>query len=70
MVFVYLIWGIKMSIQTIKWVNNSARIIDQTKLPTKFEYIWCRDVQTMWHAIRRLSVRGALAIGVAAAKSR
>lgn len=56
-----------MSIETIKWANGSVRIIDQTKLPNKFEYIYCRDVNTMWHAIKRLSVRGAPAIGVAAA---
>ncbi len=56
-----------MAIETIKWVNGCARIIDQTKLPNKLEYINCRDVDTMWHAIKRLSVRGAPAIGVAAA---
>lgn len=56
-----------MPIETIKWINGSARIIDQTKLPNKFEYIYCRDVETMWQAIKRLSVRGAPAIGVAAA---
>jgi len=78
-----------MPIETIKWVNGSARIkrlkpyvlqrrkisdnsgcvriIDQTKLPNKLEYIDCRDVKTMWEAIKRLSVRGAPAIGVAAA---
>jgi methylthioribose-1-phosphate isomerase len=56
-----------MAIETIKWVNGSARIIDQTKLPNKFEYIYCRDVKTMWQAIKCLSVRGAPAIGVAAA---
>ena len=56
-----------MAIETIKWVNGSARIIDQTKLPNKFEYIYCRDVETMWKAIKCLSVRGAPAIGVAAA---
>ncbi len=56
-----------MAIETIKWVNGCARIIDQTKLPNKFEYIYCRDVETMWQAIKRLSVRGAPAIGVAAA---
>src|SRR5271155_4494432 len=56
-----------MSIETIKWVKGCARIIDQTKLPNKFEYIYCRDVETMWQAIKRLSVRGAPAIGVAAA---
>ena len=56
-----------MAIETIKWVNSSARIIDQTKLPNKFKYIYCRDVKTMWQAIKCLSVRGAPAIGVAAA---
>ncbi len=56
-----------MSIETIKWIKGSARIIDQTLLPNKFEYIYCRDVETMWRAIKRLSVRGAPAIGVAAA---
>lgn len=56
-----------MAVETIKWINNTARIIDQTKLPNKFEYIYCRDVKTMWQAIKRLSVRGAPAIGVAAA---
>jgi len=56
-----------MSIETIKWIKGAARIIDQTKLPNKFEYIHCRDVETMWQAIKRLSVRGAPAIGVAAA---
>jgi methylthioribose-1-phosphate isomerase len=56
-----------MAVETIKWINDAARIIDQTKLPNKFEYIYCRDVETMWRAIKRLEVRGAPAIGVAAA---
>ncbi len=56
-----------VKIQTISWVNGHARLIDQTKLPTKLEYIDCHDVETMWQAIKRLSVRGAPAIGVAAA---
>lgn len=56
-----------MSIETIKWINGAARIIDQTKLPNKFEYIYCRDVERMWRAIKGLEVRGAPAIGVAAA---
>jgi methylthioribose-1-phosphate isomerase len=56
-----------MAIETIKWVNGSVRIIDQTKLPNKFEYIYCRDVKAMRQALERLSVRGAPAIGVAAA---
>ena len=56
-----------MPIETIKWVNNSIRIIDQTKLPLKFEYIYCRDVRRLWRAIKNLEVRGAPALGVAAA---
>lgn len=56
-----------MAIETIKWVNGSARIIDQTQLPQKLVYINCRNVKTMWEAIKRLSVRGAPAIGVAGA---
>ena len=55
-----------MSIQTITWIKNSARIIDQTKLPTSFEYLCCRDIKTIWEAIRALRVRGAPALGVAA----
>jgi len=42
-------------------------MIDQTRLPDELVMLECRDVQTMWHAIRRLSVRGAPAIGIAAA---
>jgi len=55
-----------MSIETIKWVNQQVRIIDQTRLPHKLEYIYCRDIKTLWQAIHRLSVRGAPALGVAA----
>ncbi len=53
-------------IDTIKWQNNAVRIIDQTLLPVKLKYITCRDVKTLWKAIKVLSVRGAPALGVAA----
>jgi len=56
-----------ISIPTIRWVNGNIRIIDQTKLPDKLQYITCRDVKTLWKAIRKLSVRGAPALGVSAA---
>jgi len=58
-----------MSIHTIRWIRSSqsVRIIDQTCLPEKLVYINCRDVKTLWHAIRELKVRGAPALGVAAA---
>lgn len=56
-----------MPIATLKWTRNELKLIDQTKLPDALKYIHCRDIQTVWTAIRRLSVRGAPAIGVAAA---
>lgn len=54
-------------IQTIRWQNGCVKLIDQTLLPGRFKLIYCRDVQTLWQAIRRLSVRGAPALGAAAA---
>ena len=56
-----------MDIKKIKWIKGQVKIVDQTKLPHKLEYIHCHDVKTLWQAIRRLSVRGAPALGVAAA---
>src|SRR3990167_5002680 len=56
-----------MSIATIEWKNSCMRIIDQTKLPLRLEYLECRDVKTVWKAIKELKVRGAPAIGIAGA---
>jgi len=56
-----------MNIPTISWVNGSVKIIDQTVLPNRLKFIICRDTKSLFDAIRRLSVRGAPAIGVAAA---
>lgn len=56
-----------MAIPTIQWVNGNVRIIDQTKLPQQLKFITCRDVKTLWKAIKVLSVRGAPALGVSAA---
>jgi methylthioribose-1-phosphate isomerase len=44
-----------------------VRLIDQTLLPTRLEYRDCRTVEEIWEAIRMLRVRGAPAIGIAAA---
>ena len=44
-----------------------VRLIDQTLLPTQVAYRDCRTVEEVWEAIRMLRVRGAPAIGVAAA---
>ena len=58
-------------VKVIEWLGGSAdgflRLLDQTRLPGETEFIECRDTQAVWDAIKRLSVRGAPAIGVAAA---
>lgn len=57
-------------IETVRWmggVDGWLRMIDQTRLPTEFVQIDCRDVEAVWEAIRSLRVRGAPAIGIAAA---
>ena len=56
---------------TLHWVGDAAtgylKMVDQTLLPTEHVEIECRDVPTVWEAIKSLRVRGAPAIGVAAA---
>jgi methylthioribose-1-phosphate isomerase len=55
---------------TLGWVGGPdgyLRLIDQTRLPTELVQIDCRDVASVWEAIRALRVRGAPAIGIAAA---
>ncbi|MCS7055873.1 MAG: S-methyl-5-thioribose-1-phosphate isomerase [Thermoflexales bacterium] len=57
-------------VKTIEWIgglDGVARLIDQTLLPGELRYLDVRDVETMWEAIRMLRVRGAPAIGIAAA---
>ena len=54
-------------LQTITWTGAAARLLDQTKLPTETAYVEITDERQMWDAIRRLVIRGAPAIGVAAA---
>ena len=56
-----------MGLKTIEWKRNSIKIIDQTKLPVKLEYLYIQDLKTLWKAIRQLKVRGAPALGAAAA---
>jgi methylthioribose-1-phosphate isomerase len=55
-----------MNIRTIEWKNNAIKIVDQTKLPSRLEYIYIRDLKTLWQAIKMLKVRGAPALGAAA----
>jgi methylthioribose-1-phosphate isomerase len=55
------------SFRTIEWRGNHIRLLDQTLLPLREEYVEIRTVADLCEAIKRLAVRGAPAIGVAAA---
>jgi methylthioribose-1-phosphate isomerase len=57
-----------MEIRTIEWQeqSNRVKIIDQTKLPAKLEYIYIKDLKVLWQAIRTMQVRGAPVLGAAA----
>jgi len=52
---------------TLYWENNALWILDQRRLPLGTEYIECRNYEKVAQAIENLSVRGAPAIGIAAA---
>lgn len=52
---------------SMTWRDGVLRLLDQTRLPLQEEYIDCSDFQRVAEAIRRLEVRGAPAIGAAAA---
>src|SRR5690242_4476626 len=54
-------------LRTIEWTGGAVRLLDQTRLPTETVFVDITDEKQMHDAIRRLVVRGAPAIGVAAA---
>jgi len=54
-------------LETIQWTGRSVKIVDQTRLPGALEYKECTRVEDLAEAIETLRVRGAPAIGVAAA---
>jgi methylthioribose-1-phosphate isomerase len=54
-------------IQTLEWTDSGVRFLDQTKLPTEETYVNCTTYQEVADVIRNMVVRGAPAIGVAAA---
>ena len=53
--------------ESMRWNGDSLELLDQTKLPKALEYIHCQDYRRVGLAIKRLEVRGAPAIGAAAA---
>jgi methylthioribose-1-phosphate isomerase len=56
-----------MAQPTIQWSDVGVRLIDQRRLPHQFKVIVCADARSLHQAIRRLSVRGAPALGAAGA---
>ena len=55
------------SVEWVGGVEGHLRLIDQTRLPTETVFLDCHDIETVFEAIRSLRVRGAPAIGIAAA---
>lgn len=53
--------------RTVEWYHGHVRLIDQTRLPQELAFIDCPDYQAVAESIRSMRVRGAPAIGVAAA---
>ena len=59
-----------MIVEAVKWIGQTdgyLELIDQRRLPAEFTTLQCRDVETLFDAIKTLAVRGAPAIGVSAA---
>lgn len=54
-------------IKSIEWIADKLKIIDQTEIPHRLEYRELQTVEEVFEAIRSLRIRGAPAIGVAAA---
>lgn len=54
-------------LKTIEWVDDRVRMVDQTLLPVELVYCEITTVEEMYDAIKVLKIRGAPAIGIAAA---
>ena len=54
-------------LKPIEWTGDAIRILDQTRLPERVAYLDVRDVDGLVDAIVRLAIRGAPALGTAAA---
>jgi methylthioribose-1-phosphate isomerase len=63
------------TLRPIEWLSDAPprltpgriRLLDQTRLPSEVAWLETEDLETVWQAIRTLQVRGAPAIGIAAA---
>ena len=56
-----------MKVETLRWADNKLEMIDQRILPATFQYLAYDSAATVAEGIRSMVVRGAPAIGVAAA---
>jgi len=56
-----------MKFKTIEWKRDRVRLLDQRRLPNEVRYIDCKDASAVAQAIQNMAIRGAPAIGVAAA---
>jgi len=56
-----------LRIRSIEWKENKVIIVNQLKLPTEIEYIECTTPERVVEAIKNMEIRGAPAIGAAAA---
>jgi methylthioribose-1-phosphate isomerase len=56
-----------MNFKTIEWKGDYIRILDQRRLPHEVHYLVCKDALSIERAIKKMAIRGAPAIGVAAA---
>jgi methylthioribose-1-phosphate isomerase len=54
-------------VKTIEWVDAKVIMLDQSKLPFEVTFVECTDYMQVAEGIRRLWIRGAPAIGIAAA---
>jgi len=54
-------------VETIAWKDNQVIMIDQRRLPLEEKYLVCKGYRSVIRAIKSLAIRGAPAIGVAAA---
>jgi methylthioribose-1-phosphate isomerase len=54
-------------VETIRWTADGVVMIDQTRLPREVRYVTCKTYEEVAEAIRSMVIRGAPAIGVAAA---
>jgi methylthioribose-1-phosphate isomerase len=54
-------------VKTIELINGRVRMLDQSKLPLEIKYVECTDYKMVAEGIKKMWIRGAPAIGIAAA---